>query len=123
MKMTTQLIGAALLGLLSTAAMAEQATTKTVAAVHTEFRQLSGQQVHLSGKVVKVNNGIMRRNFVHLEDGTGNADTKRLIITSTDTAKVGDEVEVVGSVKLDTDFGMGYFYPLLIENARITLKK
>lgn len=121
MNMTNRLIGAVLLTVLSTATMA-QPSVKTVAAVNTEAQQLGGQQVHLSGKVVKVNNGIMKRNFVHLEDGTGDAKTNRLIITSTDTAQVGDQIEVVGTVKLDTDFGMGYFYPLLIEDSRITVK-
>jgi hypothetical protein len=59
----------------------------------------------------------MRRNFVHVQDGTGSGDTDRAIFTSQQTAQVGDQVSATGTVKLDTDFGMGYFYPTLVEQA------
>ncbi|VAW85082.1 hypothetical protein MNBD_GAMMA17-2233 [hydrothermal vent metagenome] len=93
--------------------------TKTVEAVNLEKIALSGQTVIIQGHVTKVNNGIMKRNFIHLEDGTGSGDTAHLIITSTETAKVGDNVTITGTVALDTDFGFGYLYPLLVEKATI----
>ena len=112
------LSGVALTTLLaSPAAFAE---TLSVAEVHEQRQALSGEQVSVSGEVVKVNNGIMRRNFVHVEDGTGSGDNGRLILTSQDTAQVGDQVTATGTIKLDTDFGMGYFYPTLVEEASIT---
>jgi len=95
------------------------ATKKSVEAVFKEKTQLSGKQVIITGKVVKVNNGIMKRNFLHIQDGTGAEGTNDLIITSKQTANVGDKVEVVGTVKLDTDFGFGYAYPLLVEQSTI----
>ncbi len=61
----------------------------------------------------------MKRNFIHLEDGTGSGDTAHLIITSAETANVGDNVTITGTVALDTDFGFGYLYPLLVEKATI----
>jgi len=106
--------------LIATNAMA--AATKTVEAVHKEHIALKGQQVTVSGKVVKVNNGIMRRNFVHIQDGTGGQNSNKLIVTSKQTAKVGDQVTITGTVVLDTDFGMGYMYPLLIEQATIQVR-
>lgn len=103
---------------------ANDAISKTVEAVNLEKTKLSGQQVTLRGKVIKVNNGIMKRNFVHIQDGTGASDnTNRVIITSTQTANVGDEIVATGIVTLDTDFGMGYAYPLLIEKSTITKVK
>jgi hypothetical protein len=36
---------------------------------------------------------------------------------------VGDQVIISGVVVLNRDFGMGYSYPLLIEDATITPKK
>ncbi len=99
--------------------IAGEAVKKSVEAVFKEKTQLSGKQVTVSGKVVKVNNGIMKRNFLHIQDGTGAQGTNDLIITSKQTAKVGDKVEVVGTVKLDTDFGFGYAYPLLVEQSTI----
>ena len=86
--------------------------------------KLGGKTIAAQGKVVKVNNGIMGRNFVHVQDGSGDAakGTNNLIITSTQTAAVGDQVAISGTVVLNRDFGMGYSYPLLIENASITRK-
>ena len=97
--------------------------TKTVEAVYKERGQLAGKQVTVTGKVVKVNNGIMRRNFVHVQDGTGGKDTNNLVVTSKQTAQVGDNVTITGTVVLDTDFGMGYSYPLLVEKSSITVNK
>ncbi len=93
--------------------------TKTVEAVNLEKVALSGQTVIIHGHVTKVNNGIMKRNFIHLEDGSGSGETANLIVTSTETAKVGDNVTITGTVALDTDFGFGYLYPLLVEKAII----
>ena len=95
------------------------ATKKSVEAVHLEMKQLSGKQVEVRGKVVKVNNGIMKRNFLHIQDGTGKQGTNDLIVTSNQTAEVDDEVTITGTVVLDTDFGFGYKYPLLVEKSSI----
>jgi len=95
------------------------AVKKSVEAVHVEMKQLSGKQVEVRGKVVKVNNGIMKRNFLHIQDGTGKQGTNDLIVTSDQTAKVDDEVTITGTVALDTDFGFGYKYPLLVEKSNI----
>lgn len=94
---------------------------KTVAALYAEKAKLGGHQVQLHGKIVKVNNAIMNRNFLHLQDGTGDKGSNDLTITSQDTAQVGDEVVVTGVITVDKDFGAGYTYPLLLEQA--SLKK
>jgi len=93
--------------------------TKSVEAVNLEKMALKDQVVTIHGTVTKANNGIMKRNFIHIEDGTGKGDTASLIITSQDTANPGDKVIVSGTVVLDTDFGFGYLYPLLVEKASI----
>ncbi|WP_457670139.1 hypothetical protein [Thiolapillus sp.] len=105
----------------STVTLASDAVTKTVGAVYEEKAQLAGKQVRVSGEIVKVNNKIMGRNFLHLRDGTGKQGSNDLTVTSQETAEVGDQVEIVGTVSTDVDFGSGYTYPLLIEKA--TIKK
>lgn len=100
-------------------ASAGDAVSKTVEAVYMEKAKLKGKQVTVRGKVVKVNNGIMKRNFLHIQDGTGKKDTNDLIITSKQTAEVGDDITITGTVVLDTDFGFGYKYPLLVEQSKI----
>ncbi|HFC54279.1 MAG TPA: hypothetical protein ENJ43_07580 [Gammaproteobacteria bacterium] len=110
-------------GLLCLAPLAVSAADpveKSVAELYKEKDQLKGQQVQLQGKVVKVNNGILNRNFIHLQDGTGEKGSNDVTVTSQDTAQVGDQVKVVGTVTLDLDFGSGYTYPLIVEKASIT---
>jgi expansin (peptidoglycan-binding protein) len=117
------LIGAS--GLVSSAVAQDKAAkVLTVAAINKDKATLGGKSVSFQGKVVKVNNGIMGRNFVHVQDGTGDATagTNNLIATSKQTAAVGDQIKVSGNVVLNRDFGMGYNYPLLIEEASIAPK-
>lgn len=104
-------------------ASATDANLKTVAALNQNKATLAGQTISAQGKVVKVNNGIMGRNFVHVQDGTGDASTNNLIVTSKQTASVGDQVTVSGVVVVNRDFGSGYSYPLLLEDASISVKK
>lgn len=111
------------LGLASFGASAAEANLKTVAAVNQNKAALAGKTIRVKGKVVKVNNDIMDRNFVHVQDGTGDADNNNLIVTSKQTAKIGDQVTISGVVVVNRDFGSGYSYPLLIEDASITVKK
>ena len=123
MRSSPVFVFAALFGLGVLSASAEDAKVKTVAALHQEKATLAGQTVQVQGKVVKVNNGIMGRNFLHVQDGTGDANTNDLTITSKQTAAVGDQVTVTGRVVVDRDFGSGYSYPLLVEEASIGAAK
>lgn len=110
------------LGLASFSATAAD-NLKTVATINEKMATLVGQTVSAQGKVVKVNNGIMKRNFIHVQDGTGDANTNNLIVTSKQTAKVGDQVTISGVVVMNRDFGSGYSYPLLVEDASIVVNK
>lgn len=123
MRSSPVFVFAALFGLGVLSASAEDAKVKTVAALHQEKATLAGQTVQVQGKVVKVNNGIMGRNFLHVQDGTGDANTNDLTVTSKETAAVGDRVTVTGRVVVDRDFGSGYSYPLLVEEASISAAK
>jgi len=116
-------LAAALLAVSVAPAFAADAAKKTVEQVYLQKDQLAGKPVQLSGKVVKVNNGIMKRNFLHIQDGSGKEGTNDLILTSTATAAVGDQISVTGVVTLNRDFGMGYSYPVLVEEAQITKLK
>lgn len=102
-------------------AAADDAVNKTIAELYKEKAELAGKQVTLHGTVVKVNNQIMNRNFLHLQDSSGDATTgtNDVTVTSDDTAAIGDEITVTGTVVVDMDFGSGYQYPLLIEKATI----
>jgi len=123
MKSIPVIVFISVLGLGLTSAFADQAKVKTVAALYKEKTALAGQTVQVQGKVVKANNNIMGRNFVHVQDGTGEKGKNDLTVTSNQTANVGDKVTITGRVVVDKDFGSGYAYPLLIEEANIAPAK
>jgi len=94
---------------------------RTVAEVIGQRAQLAGKTVAVRGKVVKFSAGIMDRNWIHLRDGSGSAASKTndLLVTTQQTAAVGDVVLARGIVRTNQDFGAGYTYDVLIEDAAL----
>jgi hypothetical protein len=97
---------------------------KSVLDVYTEKAALANQKVVVRGKVVKTNAGIMNKDWVHIRDGSGEEGTNDLTVTTTSKPlpNVGDTVLVSGTVILDKDFGMGYQYPVMIEDAEVKIE-
>jgi hypothetical protein len=94
----------------------------TVAEIHAASAKLEGKSVKLRGKVVKYNANILGKNWLHIQDGTGSVGSNDLLVTTTGQAKRGDTVLIVGKVALNKDFGSGYKYSLLIEDAKVTVE-
>jgi hypothetical protein len=94
----------------------------TVAEVFSGKSELSGQKVSIRGKVVKFSPQIMGKNWVHLQDGTDHEGANDLTITTSATAAKGDTVVVSGMVVTDKDFGAGYKYDVIIEDAELTVE-
>jgi hypothetical protein len=93
----------------------------TVAEILEQKDALAGKEVVLRAKVVKINRGIMGRNWLHLRDGTkSSSGADDLTITSSDAAEVGTTVLVRGKVAVNKDFGFGYRYDVLVEDSMIT---
>ncbi len=92
---------------------------RTVEEIMTKGAELKDKPVLVRGKVVKYNQQIMGKNWVHLRDGTGTGDNNDVLVTTADQAKVGDIVTAKGIVRTDKDFGAGYSYKVLIENATL----
>jgi hypothetical protein len=94
---------------------------RTVAEVWGQRATLKEKSVTVRGKVVKFNEGIMGRNWLHLRDGTGaNGKDNDITVTTGDLTKVGEVVVVKGTVRVDKDFGAGYAYPVIIEDAKVS---
>lgn len=104
-----------------TAPMAPAPGGHTVADLWAKRRALSGTIVIVRGQVVKRNNEIMGKNWFHLQDGTGKADTGThdLTITTGDMVNVGDVVTVTGTLLTNQNFGAGYAYDVMLENALV----
>ncbi|MEK6683660.1 MAG: DNA-binding protein, partial [Nitrospirota bacterium] len=96
------------------------AAVKTVEQIFADKDGLKGKQVKLRGKVVKFNAGIMGKNFLHIQDGSGKEGANDLTVTSQQMARVGDTVTVSGVLETEKDFGAGYTYKVILENATIT---
>jgi hypothetical protein len=95
-----------------------------IASVYANKDSLAGKQVSLRGKVVKYNEGILGQNFIHLQDGSGDAGsgTNDITVTSQAMTAVGDTIVVTGTIVLDKDFGAGYSFPVLLADASIAAK-
>jgi hypothetical protein len=92
---------------------------KTVEQIYNERVSLAGKTVKVKGKVVKINQNIMNRNWIHLQDGTGDETSSDLVVTSQNVVAVGDIVTAEGIVASDKDFGAGYFFAVIVEDAKI----
>ncbi len=81
-------------------------------------KSYDGKVISVTGQVVKYNPGIMGKNWIHIQDGTDNQGVYDLTVTSDQSAQVGDVMTFEGTIALDKDFGYGYFYPVIMEDAK-----
>ncbi len=95
---------------------------RTVAEVVGQKATLKDKQVVVRARVVKVTNGVMGSNWLHVRDGSGTdaAQDNDLVVTTKDTAAMNDEITITGVVHTDKDLGSGYAYKVLIEDAKLT---
>ena len=82
---------------------------------------LKGKTVLVRGQVVKVSLGILGKNWLHLQDGSGSPSegTNDILVTTKDNAAVGDIVSARGTVRTDVTVGAGYAYAVLVEDAAV----
>ena len=101
--------------------IARAAGAMTIAEVWSNRVDLAGSDVTVTGRVVKYNAAILGRNWFHIQDGSGElADgTNDITVTTTTDLAVGDVVTVTGVVSADKDFGAGYTYTVMIEDATV----
>ena len=95
---------------------------QTVAGIFAGKADLASKPVKVRGKVVKFSPEIMGKNWLHLQDGTGAVGTNDLTVTTGAMVKKGDTVTVTGVLIIDKDFGYGYAYDVIIEDAEVTVE-
>ncbi len=100
------------------------ADARTVAEIWAQKAGLKDKSVSIRGKVVKYNPNVMGKNWIHLQDGSGDPakGTHDITVTSHDTVTKGDVVIAKGVVRVDRDFGSGYTYGMLVEDAKVVKK-
>jgi len=93
---------------------------KTIAEIYLEKDALAGTKIDVRGKVVKVNPDIMGKNWLHLRDGSGEDGNADLTVTTAAALpQVGDTVVASGTLAVGQDFGMGYQYDVILEDAEL----
>jgi hypothetical protein len=92
-----------------------------IASVYGSKKDLAGRKVVVRGKVVKFTPGVMKKNWIHLRDGSGAEGTNDLAVTTDAMVEVGDVVVVEGKLGVDKDFGFGYSYPVIVEDATVAV--
>ena len=97
---------------------------KTIQEIFAAKTKLAGKPVVVRGKIVKYNAMILGKNWLHLQDGSGSAanNDNDLLVTTATTAKPGDTVLVTGNVSTDKDFGAGYKYTVILDDAKVTVE-
>lgn len=93
----------------------------TVAEIFKKGKELNGKTVRVQGKVMKINMNIMGRNWIHLQDGSGDplTNTHDLVVTTAETPAEGAIITAEGKMVADKDFGAGYAYVAIIEDAKL----
>lgn len=82
----------------------------TVGEIFEQAQELDGKKVRVRAQVVKFNSNIMGKNWLHLQDGTGDPmkNSHDLVVTTSDELSGPKIITVEGTVAADKDFGAGY---------------
>jgi hypothetical protein len=98
---------------------ATAANSYTVSELFSQAKELAGKKVQVRGKVMKVSPAIMGRNWIHIQDGTGDPmkNTHDLVVTTNETIEPDTIVTFEGVITANKDFGAGYKYDAIVEEA------
>lgn len=91
----------------------------SIAKLFASRNDFSGKKIKMKGQVVKINEEVMGKNWVHIQDGTKDGDNFDLTITTLEKAAIGEVVTFEGTITLKKDFGYGYFYEVIMEDAKL----
>ena len=84
-------------------------------------KELNGKPVRVRGKVMKISRMIMGKNWLHIQDGTGNPlkNQHDLVVTTAEDTEEGKVITIAGTLAFERDFGAGYKYEVIVEDAKI----
>lgn len=103
----------------STITMQKAQNEVTIAQIFANKADFSGKEIEIKGVVVKVVEEVMGKNWIHIQDGTNSNGKFDLTITTSGLPKMNDEVTFKGKITIDKDFGYGYSYEVIMEDASL----
>lgn len=115
-------IEAAKVGKVADAILAPPAGGIAIQTVYAQKAALAGTPVKVRGRVVKANLGIFGKNWYHLRDGSGVEGSNDLVVTTSAEARLGDTVVAEAPLTIDRDFGFGYFFMVILEDASVAVE-
>jgi len=95
----------------------------TIAELFARKDSYAGKTVKIRGQVTKYNASIMKKNWVHIQDGSEYSGKFDLTVTTDMETNVGEVITVEGKVALDKDFGYGYAYDVILEESKILINQ
>jgi len=95
----------------------------SIAELYAEKENYSGKIVRIRGQVTQFSSSIMGKNWIHIQDGTEFEGVFDLVATSDEVINEGEIAVFEGKIILDKDFGFGYFYKVIMEDAQITVEQ
>ncbi|OQX14292.1 MAG: hypothetical protein BWK76_14955 [Desulfobulbaceae bacterium A2] len=98
---------------------AQGENARTVGEIFARAAEMGQQKVRVRGKVVKLSRMIMGKNWVHVQDGTGDPmnNSHDLVFTTLAEPEQGQIVTLEGTLEVGKDFGYGYKYAVIVEEA------
>ena len=93
----------------------------TIEEIYSKKEELSQKTITVRAIVVKFMPQVMGKNWIHIQDGTGSVEkgNNDVAVSTLDTAEVGAEVIIKGTLGIDKDFGMSCAFGALIEEASV----
>ncbi len=91
----------------------------TIEELYKDPQKYNGKKVRIRGKITTFSKEILNMNWAHLQDGSeydGNFDLK---VTTAEIVNVDATVTFEGTIELDKDYGYGYYYPVIMQDAVI----
>ena len=96
-----------------------EAGTVSIAELYADPGAYEGKTIRVKAEVAKFSPNIMERNWIHLQDGTDFEGKYDLTVTSQEGFVVGQVLTIEGTLVVNQDFGYGYSYEILLEQATV----
>jgi hypothetical protein len=91
----------------------------TIKQLFANKKNYAGKTVLIKGQVTKYTPEVMGKNWLHIQDGTEYEGSFDLTVSTNNESKVGDVITLEGKITLDKNLGYGYFYDVLLEDAKL----
>lgn len=91
----------------------------TIAELYANREKYAGKRVKIRGEVTNFTDEILNKYWAHIQDGTDHDGNFDLTVTTLDTVNPGTVVTFEGIIELNKDFGSGYSYAIIMQEAKI----